>query len=123
MAPGYHLTRRFSSLYGAAGVWAIAGGGLLTLATGATLIGYLLMGFAAVLLVLIVTGKILKERNYTQSDILIMFLPLIGIVLMALVYFAVFQSSYLVLAYLAIFILLSILAIAEARKSVTSQND
>ena len=119
MAPGYHLTRRFSQLYGAAGIWAIAGGGLLTLATGATLIGYLLLAFAAVLLVLIVTGRILKERDYTQSDIMILFLPLVGIVLMALVYFAVFQSSLLVWAYLAVFVVLSFLAIAEARKSAT----
>ena len=87
------------------------------MATGATIIGYLLLGFAAVLLLLIVTGKILKEKVYTQSDVFIMFMPIIGIVLMALFYFAVFPSSFLVLAYLAVFIVLSILAIAEARKS------
>ncbi len=117
MAHGYHLTRRFSRLYGAAGVWAVAGGGILTLTSGQILFGSLLIASALVLLVLIVTGRILKERDYTGTDILFLFVPIVGIVSIATVYFVVFPSSYLVLAYMAVFIILSVLAVFEARSS------
>ena len=119
MAQGYHLTRRFSRLYGAAGVWAVAGGGILTLTSGQILFGALLIAFALVLLVLILTGRILKARDYTGTDMFFLFVPIVGIVLIAAVYFVVFPSSYLVLAYMAVFIILSVLAVAEARSSTT----
>ena len=119
MASGYHLTRRFSHLYGAAGIWAVAGGGLLTITSGATVLGALLIGFAIILLALIVTGRIIKERNYTQTDVMFLLIPLIGFVLIFVIYFLVFPLSYIVLAYLAVFVVLSILAFAEARRSTT----
>jgi len=121
VASGYHLTRRFSRLYGAAGIWAVAGGGLLTLTSGATLLGALIIGFAIILLALIVTGRIIKERNYTQTDVMVLFIPVIGFVLIFIIYFLVFPSSYIVLAYLAVFVVLSILAFAEARGSTTKE--
>jgi len=122
MAHGYHLTRRFSRLYGAAGVWAVAGGGILTLTSGQFLFGSVLIAFSLILLVLIATGRILKERDYTRTDMLFLFFPTVGFVLIAAVYFAVFPSSYLVLAYMAVFIVLSLLAIIEARGSTSRES-
>ena len=121
MAQGYHLNRRFSWLYGAAGIWGIAGGGILILTSGQYLFGALLIALALVLLVLIATGKILKEKDYSGTDIFFLFVPIVGVIIFAGVYFAVFPWSFLVLIYLAVFIILSVLAIAEARSSSTQK--
>lgn len=117
MSQDYHLTQRFSRLYGAAGVWAVAGGGILTLTSGQILFGALLVTAALLLLVLLATGRLLKPRDYTGTDMFFLFIPIVGVVLIAGIYFLVFPSSYLLLAYLAVFIVLSGLAIAEARQT------
>jgi hypothetical protein len=119
MTRSYHLTRRFSQLYGAAGVWGIAGGGALTLASGLTLFGLLLIAGALVLLVLVATGRVLREKDFTGSDLFFLFLPIVGVVLIALIYFLIFPWSYLVIAYVVVFLILGVLAAAEARRSVT----
>ena len=119
MAQSYHLTRRFSKLYGAAGVWGIAGGGALTLASGQILFGSLLIAGALILLLLIATGRVLKERDYTGSDLVFLFLPMGGVLLIALIYYLIFPRSYLLIAYAVGFFVLSILAVNEARHSIT----
>ena len=117
----YHLTRRFSLIYGAAAVWGTAGGGLLTLSAGQIIFGSLLIGAAVVLLFLVATGRIIKEREYTGTDIFFLFLPLAGVFLIGGVYFFVFPSSYLVLGYLGVILVLGILAGMEARRSSAQQ--
>lgn len=119
MNRSYHLTRRFSVLYGAAGVWGIAGGGALILASGLTLFGLLLIAGALILLVLVATGRVLKEKDYTGSDLFFLFLPIVGVILIALIYFLIFPWSYLLIAYVFVFLILSVLAIVEVRRSVT----
>ena len=48
-------------------MWAVAGGGILTLTPGQILLGFMLIAFALVRLVLSVTGRILKYRDYTRQ--------------------------------------------------------
>ncbi len=119
MTRSYHLTRRFSQLYGAAGVWGIAGGGALTLASGLTLFGLILIAGALFLLVLVATGRVLREKDFTGSDLFFLFLPIVGVALIAFIYFLIFPWSYLVIAYVVVFLILGVLAAAEARRSVT----
>ena len=117
MSSAYRITRKFSRIYGAAGVWAVAGGGILTLTTGQILFGSLLIAGAVVLGYLVATGRLLRERQYTTTDIFFLFLPTVGVTLIVGVYFLIFPWSYLLLPFLAVFIGLSVLAAIELRSS------
>ena len=117
MSNAYRITRKFSRIYGAAGVWAVAGGGILTLTTGQILFGSLLIAGAVVLGYLVATGRLLRERQYTATDIFFLFLPTVGVTLIVGVYFLIFPWSYLLLPFLAVFIGLSVLAAIELRSS------
>ena len=117
MSSAYRITRKFSRIYGAAGVWAVAGGGILTLTTGQILFGSLLIAGAVVLGYLVATGRLLRERQYTTTDIFFLFLPTVGVTLIVGVYFLIFPWSYLLLPFLAVFIGLNVLAAIELRSS------
>lgn len=117
MGQSYHLSRKFARIYGATGVWAVAGGGILTLTSGQILLGGFLIAAALVLLVLIVSGRLLKERDYTGTDLFFLFVPMVGVVLMAGIYLIVFPWSYWLFIYLAVLIALSVWSILRLRSS------
>jgi hypothetical protein len=117
MAQGYSLTRRFFQLYGAAGAWGVAGGGVLTLTSGQTIFGALILAAAAVLLYLALTGRLVKQRTYTGTDLFFLSLPFVGVILIGAIYFVLFPWLYGILFYLAGFIVLSALAFIEFRRS------
>ena len=117
MTQSFQINRRFLRLYGAAGIWAMLGGGMLTFTTGQKVFGSLLILVAVVLLYLLASGKILKERSYSGTDLFFMFLPVPGVILIAGIYFLIFPRSYLLLVYLVVFSLLSALALFQLRKT------
>jgi hypothetical protein len=114
MTSTVRLPRRFAVLYGITGLWGVLGGGALLLAARQPLFGAILIAGGVVFAIILIDGRLIRERAYATPDLISLGLPVLGILALGGIALFTYPGAVGVVVYIIGFLLLSGLCLLEA---------
>ena len=117
MSSAVRLPRRFAVLYGIMGLWGVLGGGALLLAARQPLLGAILIAGGVVFAIILVDGRLIRERAYAAADLISLGLPVLGILALAGIALFTYPGAGAVAVYIIGFLLLAGLCLFEALRA------
>ena len=117
MSSVVRLPRRFAVLYGIMGLWGVLGGGALLLAARQPLLGGILISGGMGIAIILIDGRLVRERAYTRADLISLGSPVIGVLALAGIALLIYPGAVAVVVYIIGFLLLAGLCLFEALRA------
>ena len=117
-----HLNQRYAQLLGLMGIWFFLGGGGFSFAFNQPLFGTLFLVLAVAIVVIMIDGRLLRERDCYIFEIVFLWLGVLALVTMLVVLIVVrfFPRSFApyIFIYASGLVIMSLISGMEVRKSL-----